>query len=170
MAEEIALLFHGSFMPIEEPRVIVGPYAKDFGEGFYLTLLQDQAERWAIRKFRNMRRSDSSARPVVSVYRFEKSRAMEKCPSLLFPSMSDEWLDFIAACRGGAGHSYAYVEGPMADDKVYNFVEAFLSGSIDREEFWGKVRFSYPTHQVMLAEDALPFLHFVESYDVEERE
>lgn len=170
MAEdEVVMLFHGSSLPVEEPRVIPGSYAKDFGDGFYLTLLQDQAEKWAFRKYRNVRRADSSARPVVSVYRFEKSKAAESCPSLLFPAMSDEWLDFIAACRGGVSHQYAYVEGPMADDKVYNFVESFLAGSISREEFWEKARFSYPTHQVMLAKGALPFLHFEESYVVEER-
>lgn len=170
MVEDVTLLFHGSYVPVREPRIVTGAYAKDFGEGFYLTLLQEQAERWALRKFRNLQRTNAEARPIVTVYRFEKSRAMAACPSLLFPAMSDEWLDFIASCRGGVPHAYAYVEGPMANDKVYNFVESFLSGSIDRDEFWRKARFSYPTHQVMLAEKALPFLHFVESYDVKERQ
>ncbi|WP_165055996.1 MULTISPECIES: DUF3990 domain-containing protein [unclassified Adlercreutzia] len=169
MVEEVKLLFHGSYLTVREPRVITGAYAKDFGEGFYLTLLQEQAERWALRKFRNLRRTDPKARPIVTVYRFEKSRAVKNCPSLLFPQMSDEWLDFVASCRGGVPHGFAYVEGPMANDKVYNFVESFLAGSIGRDEFWRKARFSYPTHQVMLADEALPFLHFVESYDVEER-
>lgn len=169
MSDDTMMLFHGSSLPVEAPRVTEGAYAKDFGNGFYLTLLQEQAEKWAMRKYRNMFRSDNAVRPVVSVYRFERGRALESCPSLLFPAMSDEWLDFIAACRASKAHDYAYVEGPMADDKVYNYVESFLSGSIDRDEFWRLARFSYPTHQVMLAEPALPFLHFVESYDVEER-
>ncbi len=169
MADDVTMLFHGSYLPVKEPRVIEGAYAKDFGEGFYLTLLQEQAEKWALRKFRNMRRSVPSARPIVNVYRFERGRALELCPSLLFPAMSDEWLDFIASCRAGVPHSYAYVEGPMADDKVYNFVEAFLAGSIKRDEFWRLARFSYPTHQVMLADAALSFLRFEEAYVVEER-
>ncbi|WP_165248862.1 DUF3990 domain-containing protein [Adlercreutzia sp. ZJ141] len=169
MIEDVMLLFHGSYLVVREPRIVSGTYAKDFGEGFYLTLLQEQAERWALRKFRNLRRTNPEARPIVTVYRFDKSLALKACSSLLFPQMSDEWLDFIASCRGGVPHSYAYVEGPMADDKVYNFVESFLAGSIDRDEFWQKARFSYPTHQVMLAEKALSFLHYIEAYDVEER-
>ena len=145
MSDDTMMLFHGSSLPVEAPRVIEGAYAKDFGNGFYLTLLQEQAEKWAMRKYRNMFRSDNAVRPVVSVYRFERGRASESCPSLLFPAMSDEWLDFIAACRAGKAHDYAYVEGPMADDKVYNYVESFLSGSIDRDEFLSLIHISEPT-------------------------
>lgn len=29
--------------------------------------------------------------------------------------MSDEWLDFVAACRHGESHAFDIVEGPMAD-------------------------------------------------------
>lgn len=169
MAPETLILFHGSYLPVDKPRVVHGAYAKDFGDGFYLTLLQEQAEKWALRKFRNMRRSDSSARPIVNVYQLDKTKVLASCPSLLFPAMSDDWLDFIASCRSGEPHDFAYVEGPMADDKVYNFVESFLAGQIDRDEFWRLAQFSYPTHQVTLTEKALPYLHFIESYDVEER-
>lgn len=56
----------------------------------------------------------------------------------------------------------------MADDKVYNFAEAFLSGAIDRDEFWRLAKFNYPTHQVMLAEAALSFLHFEDACEVGE--
>lgn len=34
--------------------------------------------------------------------------------------MSEEWLDFIADCRHGKIHDYDIVEGPMADDTIWN--------------------------------------------------
>lgn len=163
------VLFHGSYLPIEHPKVIKGEYRKDFGDGFYLTTIQNQAERWANRKARNMAVTEPGCKPTVSVYILDKTAVIERFPSQLFPRMSDDWLDFIALNRSGGEHPYQYVEGPMADDKVYNFVEAFISGRIPRETFWELCRFDYPTHQTMLRGDALKELSFVESYTLEER-
>lgn len=67
---------------------------------------------------------------------------------LRFAGMSDEWLDFIAACRAGKSHDYDIVEGPMADDTIWNYVNDFLSGNISRTAFWELARFKHPTHQI----------------------
>ena len=165
---DLTVLFHGSYLAIEKPRVFPGEYRKDFGDGFYLTTIQERAERWALRKSRNMSRSVPGCRPTVNVYMLDEAAAAQ-FPSVWFPKMSDEWLDFIALNRSGGNHDFQYVEGPMADDKVYNFVESFLAGRIDREEFWRLCRFDYPTHQVMLRGAALDCLEFVESYALEDR-
>lgn len=53
---------------------------------------------------------------------------------LKFPEISDEWLDFIAQCRSGKTHNYDIVEGPMADDTVWNYVNDFLTGRKEAEE------------------------------------
>ena len=55
---------------------------------------------------------------------------------LKFTEISDEWLDFIAQCRSGKTHNYDIVEGPMADDTVWNYVNDFLTGRISRKQFW----------------------------------
>ncbi len=67
---------------------------------------------------------------------------------LRFPKMTDEWLDFIAQCRIGFVHDYDIVEGPMADDTIWNFVNDFLAGNISRAVFWEYAKFKYPTHQI----------------------
>lgn len=36
----------------------------------------------------------------------------------VFPKMTEEWLDFIVACRSGKSHSYDIVEGPMEDEFI----------------------------------------------------
>jgi len=67
---------------------------------------------------------------------------------LKFESMTDEWLDFIAACRKGETHRYDIVEGPMANDTIWNYVNDFLSGTISIKQFGGLAEFKYPTHQI----------------------
>lgn len=61
----------------------------------------------------------------------------------------------------GDKHSFDVVEGPMADDAIYNYVEDYLDGELTREEFWALARFKYPTHQICFCtEKALSYLNF----------
>jgi hypothetical protein len=62
--------------------------------------------------------------------------------------MTDEWLDFIVSCRSGKVHNYDIVEGPMADDTIFNYVQSFIDGKITRDAFWSLAKFKYPTHQI----------------------
>ena len=62
--------------------------------------------------------------------------------------MNNEWLDFIAKCRSGFVHDYDIIEGPMADDTVWNYVTDFIVGDISRSVFWQLAEFKYPTHQI----------------------
>lgn len=75
--------------------------------------------------------------------------------------MSEEWLNFIVSCRNGIEHNYDIVEGPMADDQIWNFIEGFIEGNISREAFWELVKFNYPTYQICFnTEKALKTLTF----------
>ena len=75
--------------------------------------------------------------------------------------MTDEWLDFVADCRRGIKHDYDIVEGPMADDQIWDYVESFISGDISRSAFWELARFKYPTHQIVFCtEKSLDLLKF----------
>jgi hypothetical protein len=78
---------------------------------------------------------------------------------LKFENMTDEWLDFIAVCRKGLIHDYDIVEGPMADDTVWNYVNDFLAGEITRSIFWELAKFKYPTHQISF--HTLKTLHYL---------
>ena len=63
---------------------------------------------------------------------------------LRFEKMAEEWLDFIISCRSGQAHQYDIVEGPMADDTIYNYLQNYLDGKISRSAFWELVKFKYP--------------------------
>ena len=130
------LLYHGSKEEVVYPEIRITRYTKDFSWGFYCTNNYQQAYRWADRR---------SADGLVNVYRYVESPDLK---ILRFPEMSDEWLDFIAKCRAGETHPYDIVEGPMADDTIWDYVNGFTSGQISREAFWALAKFKHPTHQI----------------------
>ena len=136
------IIFHGSNVEVAKPRILQNGFYKDFGYGFYCTDIEKQAKRWAI-----TRKGES----VVNKYNYTPDSKMKV---LRFEEMSDEWLDFVAACRKGIEHDYDIVEGPMADDQIWNYVEGFVSGKVPRDVFWGLVKFSYPTHQIVFCTEA----------------
>lgn len=141
-------VYHGSYMPVKEPRVIIGKNTKDFGPGFYCTVLREQAERWA-------RRYDT---PAVSIYDVRLNTSLK---ILEFKEMTEEWLDFIIDCRYGKPHDYDIVIGAMANDQIYNFVSDYMDGVITREQFWVLAKFKYPTHQInFCTENALRCLKY----------
>lgn len=81
--------------------------------------------------------------------------------------MTEEWLDFVVASRRGIEHTYDIVEGPMADDTIWDYIEDYLRGAITREAFWILAKFKYPTHQIVFCtEKALSALKFERGYEV----
>lgn len=148
-------LFHGTDTVVTKPEIRVVGYTKDFGYGFYCTYLERQAKRWAVMK-RNPH--------IVCIYEYEPN---EQLNVKHFPEMTDEWLDFVAACRHGVSHPYDIVEGPMADDEVWDYVEDFLANRITREVFWALAKFKHPTHQIIFCNDnALATLKYIEHYEI----
>lgn len=81
--------------------------------------------------------------------------------------MTEDWLDFIIACRSGISHGWDIVEGPMADDTIYDYIQEFQDGKITREAFWTLVKFKYPTHQICFnTKKALKTIKFKEAREV----
>lgn len=80
-----------------------------------------------------------------------------------FDSYSEEWLDFILNCRSGRDTSdYDLVIGGVANDKVFNTVELFFDGLIDKKEAIKRLRYEKPNLQICFrTEKALELLRFV---------
>ncbi len=129
-------LYHASKVTVEFPEIRKSRYTKDFSWGFYCTNNFGQAVRWANR---------GEGEPVINYYEYTPN---DELSVLRFEEMCDEWLDFIAECRSGKTHSYDIVEGPMADDTIWNFVNDYLAGNIKRHQFWALAEFKHPTHQI----------------------
>ena len=80
---------------------------------------------------------------------------------------SEEWLDFILACRGG---SDIYLEndiiiGGIADDKVYNTIELFEDNLINKEEALKRLRYYKPNNQICIVNQEIidMYLNYEES-------
>ena len=144
------ILYHGSKWIVESPEIRIQKYNKDFYFGFYCTLLPEQAIRWATR-------FDGTGYLNEYIYTPNDNLKIKR-----FPEMTEEWLDFIVACRQGKSHKYDIVEGPMADDTIYNYIQNYIDGKISRAAFWELVKFKYPTHQISFhtisALDTLTFI------------
>lgn len=117
------ILYHGSKMIVSEPEIRKSRFTKDFSWGFYCTNRRKQAEIWSVRHCET---------GYVSVYKFHKRNDLK---IKVFSTTDAEWLDFVAKCRNGDIHEYDIVEGPMADDTIYNYVEDYLDGKISKDDF-----------------------------------
>ncbi len=129
------MVYHGGYNKIVKPKLIISRNTKDFGAGFYCTVIREQAERWA-------RRYDT---PMVNIYTVRMNEILK---ILEFKELTEEWLDFIINCRNGNSHDYDIVIGAMANDQIYNFISDYIDGIITREQFWILSKFKYPTHQI----------------------
>lgn len=141
-------VYHGGYMAVKQPEIRKGRNTKDFGTGFYCTVIKEQAQRWA-------RRYDTK---VVSIY---EVRLRPTLKIKEFKDMTNEWLNFIIACRSGIPHGFDIVIGAMADDQIYNYISDYMEGTITREQFWVMAKFKYPTYQInFCTQEALKCLQY----------
>ena len=111
------LLYHGSNLIVNEPRLIEQNRFLDFGSGFYTTTNFEQAESFAKKvAFRR------GGKAIVNIYEISDcSYADLKVKS--FDSPNEEWLDFVSDHRNGAymGDNYDLIIGAVANDDVYPY-------------------------------------------------
>ena len=150
------ILYHGSYLEIKSPDLEHSRKNVDFGCGFYLTPIYEQAVKWC-EKFK--RRGKEG---IVSRYDFDET-AFQDLRILKFDNYSEEWLDFILNCRTGKDTTdYDIVIGGVANDKVFNTVELYFDHLIDKKEAIRRLRFEKPNLQICLrTQKALDeYLHY----------
>ena len=135
------IVYYGNYCKIEKPKLLANKYTKDFGNGFYCTILKDEAVRWA-------NKYDTK---IVNLYEYQENNNLKIKE---FTIMTEEWLDFIIESRNGKKHDYDIVIGAMADDQIYNYITDLLKGEITRDAFWKLAKFRHPTHQIAFCTDA----------------
>ncbi len=134
------IVYHGSSRVVEHPDIMHSYRALDFGKGFYVTSIREQAERWARRK------ADlTDGKAVINQYRMS-----DDMPGLLvktFPDELTEWIDFVCDCRDGKTiyQQYDLIIGKVANDKVFRVVDMYHSGIWDRERALREIK-AYPDY------------------------
>lgn len=142
------ILYHGSYTSVNTPLTRVGRRDLDFGPGFYVTSLREQAERWA-RRVCVIRAVDT---PTLSTYEFDETLLPADVRRLRLEHYDQEWLDFIVSSRRGEEpwKGYDIIEGGVANDQVIDTVEDFYAGRITAEQAIGQLRFAKLTHQMCI--------------------
>lgn len=167
-------LYHGSPFRVEQPLISVGRKNLDFGQGFYLTRLREQAATWAV--IISSRQKENHTREAwLNIYEFDLEAALsDGYRHLCLEAYDRQWLDFISASRHGEEpwKEYDLIEGGVANDKVVDAIEAYLSGLADLEHTLGKLAYAKPNHQICLRSQALidRHLHYVDSQQITEEE
>ena len=136
------IVYHGSNVEVEKADVSHSRKNVDFGKGFYVTTVKEQAINWCMR----FKRRKENA--IISIYDLDEKR-IEKYKVLEFKDYSEDWIDFILKCRSGEDNTdYDIVMGGVANDKVFNTVELFLDGLIDKLEAIKRLKYEKPNYQI----------------------
>jgi hypothetical protein len=155
-------VYHGSYTEIKHIDLLRCEPYRDFGRGFYVTKIKEQAELWAKRKGRY------KGNGFVTEFEFYYSELVARnCKIKQFETYSEEWLDFVILNRNdkipAPAHDYDIVEGPVADDKIQNRIVYYLDGQIGKAEFLEELKWHEETHQICFCTVAsLVFLKYID--------
>ena len=156
-------LYHGSTVIVDKPLVSYGRDNLDFGKGFYTSNMQSQAEKW-VQRFISL-----GKKGIINIYNYDDSDIQTKYRYKNFPNYNEEWLDFVLACRSGSKDysKYDIIEGGIANDKVFNTVELYFSGLIDKATALQRLKFEKPNNQICFINQEVvdKLLYFESSYE-----
>lgn len=153
------ILYHASTMIIEKPDVMHSRDKLDFGKGFYLTSVREQAVRYAERFIRRGKEA--------YVNEYDLDAVTDGFTIKTFLTYDEDWLDYVTVCRKGLQpvETYDAVSGGVANDKVFNTVDLYFAGVISKEEALGRLLFEKPNHQICILNGEMldKHLHFVKA-------
>ena len=157
------ILYHGSNMVVNEPKLVEQNRYLDFGYGFYTTTNKAQAENFAQKVV--VRRG---GKPIVNVYEIDEDAAAG-LNIKRFNAPDEEWLDFVSAHRSGdcVGESYDLIIGAVANDDVYRTLQVYSTGLLTKEQAIEALKIKKLFDQYVFAtNEALVYLKFVEAKEV----
>lgn len=141
-------LYHTSTLAIPRPDIRHSRDFLDFGKGFYLTSIQEQALRYGERFIRRKKAA------WINIYELECE--MAEWDVLRFDSYDKEWLNFVSKCRNGIDDtSHDMVIGGIADDRVVQTLDRFFEGELTEEQALGMLRFEHPNIQFCIRSQEL---------------
>lgn len=148
------IIYHASYTKIEFPTIGKSTYPKDFSFGFYCTLSKKEAECIALKY----------TTPTVNVFEIT---SLNSLTIKAFEDYSDDWLDFVISCRNGNTHKYDIVIGPIADDTIYDYIESYSCGQMNKSYFYESMKSKYSVHQISFHTiKALNCIKFIKSYQL----
>ncbi|GBU26644.1 hypothetical protein R84B8_00154 [Treponema sp. R8-4-B8] len=133
------ILFHGSNAEVSNIDLSKCGKYKDFGQGFYLTSIRQQAIDWA----NKITRRFETGRPILNLYEFDN--ILNDLNYIIFTEPNEEWAVFIINNRNkdfvnhndrlsNQDNKYDFVHGLVANDDISAILETFLLGILPMTE------------------------------------
>ena len=144
------ILYHGSNVIVDQPKLIRQNRYLDFGFGFYTTTNREQAVNFA-QKVTDRRKMGEA---TLNIYSVNEAVAFQECKVLQFDSPDEAWLDFVAANRQGTYQG-------VANDDVYRTIALYMTGVLDKEQTLSSLKIRKLFNQLVFAtEKSLQYLKF----------
>lgn len=151
-------LYYGSNMIIDQIDLSKCKPFKDFGQGFYLTEIKEQAEQMA-------RRTSAiyGGEPIVTEFELDEI-ALKNLSVKTFEEPNEEWALFVMANRSRKNmqsiHSFDIVIGPVADDTIATLFRNFDDGIIDLQMLVKGLKYKKVSSQYFFhSAEAIKYLH-----------
>lgn len=141
------VVYHGGTEPIVTPICKFGRQNLDFGQGFYVTNLREQAIAWANNMARNRKQT-----AVLNRYKMNREAILQDMRCKVFKAYDAEWLEFIIGNRNGENpaRDYDYVEGGVANDRVVDTVNLYTAGLMNLDTALRELSRHRPNNQMCI--------------------
>lgn len=136
-------VYHASTIVVASPDITHSRAYLDFGPGFYLTTLQDQAVKYGARF------THRGKEAYLNIY--ELTDDLSQWKTIVFNRYDEAWLDFVAECRQGRTvGEYDVVIGGIANDRVFRTIDLYFAGDMSKEECLRRLIFEEPHNQICI--------------------
>ena len=141
------IVYHGGTEVVKVPICKFGRPNLDFGQGFYVTELRNQAVSWALQMADRRKQP-----PVLNVYFLDRDAVLSEFRCKIFHAYDEDWLGFIVASRRGenVAAKYDYIEGGVANDRVVDTVNLYMAGLMDLNTALARLSGHQPNNQMCL--------------------
>ena len=141
------IVYHGGTEVVKTPICRFGRPNLDFGQGFYVTNLREQAVSWALQMADRRKQQ-----PVLNVYYLDRETILSEFRCKIFHAYDEDWLGFIVASRKGENIAadYDYIEGGVANDRVIDTVNLYMAGLMDLDTALARLSEHLPNNQMCL--------------------
>lgn len=141
-------IYHSSDVIVSQPDTRHSRKYLDFGKGFYLTTIYEQAEKYTQRFLRRNKTA------LINVYELDEN--WDKWKILRFDNYNKDWLEFVSKCRTGKNvDDYDIVIGGIANDRVIVTLDRYFAGELSLDETLGLLKFEKPNIQYCIRSEKM---------------
>lgn len=136
-------VYHASTVVVDHPDTAHTRAYLDFGPGFYVTTLPEQARNYGNRFIRRGKTA------ILNTY--EMTEDLSRWKVIKFTSYNEKWLDFVTECRvGRIVGDYDIIIGGIANDKVFRIIDLYFGGDISKAECLKRLAYEKPNSQICI--------------------